>query len=279
MDAVGISYMVLSFASPGPQGFSDPVQAQQVAVEGNNALAAVIANDTFRFGGLASLSMHNATEAAIELRRAVTELGLLGAILNDYQQSGADNSTLLFYDSTDYDPFWQMVQELDVPVYLHPRTPVSSLIKLEWSGARSFLIGAAWQFAAGTSEHALSLCINGVFDRFPNVTVILGHMGEHIPSDLFRIDQQLGLEAVPMKKTIAEYYQTNIVQTTSAVFSEPLLDFHISQIGADRILFSIDYPWQSLEVGANFMHGVKLDAKTKAAISTNNAIDVLRLNR
>lgn len=90
---------------------------------------------------------------------------------------------------------------------------------------------------------------------------------------------ELGLEAVPMKKTIAEYYQTNIVQTTSAVFSEPLLDFHISQIGADRILFSIDYPWQTLADGANFMHGVKLDAKTKAAIGTNNAIDVLRLDR
>ena len=91
MDALGISYMVLSLTSPGAQGFSDPVQAQQIAVSSNNQLAAAIANNTERFGAFAALSMHNATEAATELTRAVKELGFIGGLLNDYQQSGADN--------------------------------------------------------------------------------------------------------------------------------------------------------------------------------------------
>lgn len=91
MDAVGISYMVLSLVSPGIQGISDPVQAEQMAVAANNELAAAIANNTERFGAFAALSMHDATVASQELRRAVTELGFLGALVNDYQQSGADN--------------------------------------------------------------------------------------------------------------------------------------------------------------------------------------------
>jgi len=278
MDDLGISYMVLSLVSPGPQGISDPTQAQQVAVSANNELAAAIANNTERFGAFAALAMHNATVASEELRRAVTELGFLGALINDYQQSGEDNSTLLYYDQPEYDPFWETVQELDVPVYLHPRTPVAAIDDLEYNG-RHWLIGATWQFAAGTSNHALGLCVNGVFDRFPNVTVILGHMGERIPSDLFRVDQQLARQTPPMLKTIREYYQTNLISTAAAEFANPLLDFHIAEIGAERIMFSIDYPFQSLEDGVNWFNGIQVSERDNELVKNQVAIDALRLNR
>jgi len=270
--------MVLSLISPGIQGISDPVSAQQTSIQANNDLAAVIANNTERFGGFAALSMHNATEAAQELKRAVTELGFLGALVNDYQQSGDDNSTLLYYDQPEYDPFWQAVQDLDVPVYLHPRSPVQVITNLEYIG-RHWLIGPTWQFAASTSNHALGLCVNGVFDRFPNVTVILGHMGERIPSDLFRVDQQLARQTPPMKRTIREYYQRNLISTTAAEFANPLLDFHIEEIGVERIMFSIDYPFQSLEEGVDWFNGINVSRRDKDLIKNQVAIDVLRLDR
>ncbi|KAF8882799.1 hypothetical protein BD779DRAFT_1674761 [Infundibulicybe gibba] len=163
MNANGVDFMVISCASPCIQGISDPVLAEQMAVDVNNQLAASISNSTDRFGGFASLSMHNATAAAMELKRTVTELGFLGALVNDYQQSGADNTTLLFYDQPEYDVFWQMVTDLDVPVYFHPRSNIDQISQLLYSHA-SYLEGPSQEFAVTLSTHILGLCTNGVFE-------------------------------------------------------------------------------------------------------------------
>ncbi|KAJ7702963.1 hypothetical protein B0H17DRAFT_80052 [Mycena rosella] len=132
MDTDGVDYMVLSCVTPCIQGISDPVAAEAMARNINDDLAAAISNNTVRFGGFASLSMHNATMAAQELERAIVDLRFLGAMLNDYQQSGPDNATLLYYDQP---AFWEMVTELDVPVYPHPRDNIAQIQALVYAHA------------------------------------------------------------------------------------------------------------------------------------------------
>ncbi|KAG6820544.1 hypothetical protein H0H93_015429 [Arthromyces matolae] len=165
--------MVLSCASPCVQGVSDPVAAAALAVNVNNQMAAAISNNTARFGGFATLSMHNATEAAQELRRTVKELGFLGALVNDYQQSGPDNGeshiacdasqhldldipleTLIFYDQPEFDVFWQTVTELDVPIYFHPRSNIAQVQTLLF-GHAPFLKGPSEEYAVTLANHIL----------------------------------------------------------------------------------------------------------------------------
>ncbi|KAF9040094.1 hypothetical protein BJ165DRAFT_1613696 [Panaeolus papilionaceus] len=280
MDQNNIDFMILSCATPCVQGFSDPEQANQLAVSLNNRLAATIANNTERFGGFAALSMHNATVAAQELRRAVTKLGFVGALLNDYQASGADGQTPLYYDQPQYDVFWQTVTELDVPVYLHPQATLPIVASLDFSHAPA-LLGPVQEYAVTLSTHILGLCVNGVFDRFPNLKIIVGHLGERIPSDFIRIDTtllRLGDKLI-MKKNVTTYFQTNIFETTSGNFSPDLLNFHATQIGSDRILYSIDYPYVNIPAGTAFLERLSQQMRQQEidALSRGRAMEIFHL--
>ncbi|KAF8890683.1 amidohydrolase 2 [Infundibulicybe gibba] len=282
MDANNVDFMVLSCAPPCVQSISDPVLAEATAIDTNNQLAASISNSTDRFGAFASLAMHNATVAALELKRAVQKLGFLGALVNDYQQSGPDNTTLLYYDQPAYDVFWKMVTDLDVPVYFHPRTNIAQLQALEYAHA-PYIKGPSQEYAATLSTHVLGLCVNGVFDRFPKLKVIVGHMGERIPSDLFRIDEQLLRQipaGMPMLKNVSSYWRTNLFETTSGDFTTPLLNFHIDQIGLDRIMYSVDYPYLSISEGAAWVDGLSRSMKKNDLLSLKRgvAIKLLKLN-
>ncbi|KAF8153948.1 amidohydrolase 2 [Crassisporium funariophilum] len=286
--------MVISCAQPCTQGIADPVAAASMAVFTNNQLASQISNNTERFGGFATLSMHNASEAALELQRTVKELGFLGAMLNDYQQSGSDGGiydflrlknqpdTLLYYDQPEYDVFWQMVSDLDVPIYFHPRGNIAELQVPEYAHA-PFLKGPAQEFAVTLSTHILGLCTNGVFDRFPKVQVIVGHMGERIPSDLSRIDFQLLRQValgMPMKANVTSYFHTNIYETTSGNFGIDLLKFHIGQIGLDRIMYSVDYPFVDIPDGTTYLNSLTkvLKKQDLQSLTRELAIKVLHLN-
>ncbi|KAF8585050.1 amidohydrolase 2 [Ramaria rubella] len=278
--------MVLSCASPCVQGISDPVAAAELATTVNNQLAASISNNTFRFGAFAALAMHNATLAAAELKRTVTELGFFGALLNDYQQSGPDNdrfvikATLLYYDQPEYDVFWEMVTQLDVPVYLHPRVGIAQLTALQYQHS-IWLNGPAQEFAVTLSNHILGLCANGIFDRFPKLKVIVGHLGERIPSDFFRIDEQIAhqlADGMPMLRNASSYWKTNLFETTSGNFATSLLNFHIDQIGLDRILYSVDYPYVQMTEGAAWVNSLRLSAKDLISLKRGLAIELLRLN-
>ncbi|KAK7419279.1 hypothetical protein QQX98_003431 [Neonectria punicea] len=179
MDAEGVDYMLLSLTSPGCQGEPDPTKAQDLAVAANNWLAGEVAINPSRFGGLAALSMHDASEAAAELRRAIKELGMFGALLNDFQSVGPDSNGKKYYDKPEYHVFWETVQELDVPVYMHPRYPAGEDIQPNGKyGARKHLIGAAVQFHLDLSFHIYALCSSGIFDKFSRVQVVVGHLGE-----------------------------------------------------------------------------------------------------
>ena len=184
MDATGVEYMLLSLTSVGPQGEPDPGKAAAIASSANDWLAKQVALNPARFGALASLPMHDGTTAAAELRRAVRQLGMFGAILNDYQDAYSEGQTgaltKLYYDDPRYQPFWATVEELDVPVYLHPRYP--AVPDLEPGGryepGKRHLLGAAVQFHLDLSYHVYAICSSGVLDRYPKVQLVIGHLGE-----------------------------------------------------------------------------------------------------
>ncbi|KAL0059805.1 hypothetical protein AAF712_013446 [Marasmius tenuissimus] len=151
MDKNDVDFMVLSLESPGIQGISDPTKALETAIDVNNDIASRIASTPNRFGAWASIPMHNASVASEELKRTVNELSFLGAILNDYQQSGPQNDTL-FYDQPEYDVFWETATELDVPVYLHPRLNTPAIARALCSG-NPWLRNANQEFATTLSNH------------------------------------------------------------------------------------------------------------------------------
>lgn len=162
MDEHGVEYMVLSMTSPGVQDVVDRNTAEEMARNSNDYLATEVAKNPQRFGAFAQLSMHDASQAAAELKRCVTELGMFGALVNDWQSTltpqGTENR--LYYDTKEYDPFWTVVQELDVPVYFHPRYALPEFPQQPW-GDRIQLQGASVGFSLDLSWHLYALCSEG----------------------------------------------------------------------------------------------------------------------
>jgi len=181
MDAHGVEYMLLSLTSPGPQGADSQAEAEELARTANDWLAGEANRNPARFGALASLSMHDGAQAAAELTRAVKELGMKGAILNDFQSTGGGGGGegKKYFDTDEYHVFWKTVEELDVPVYMHPRYATGSDLEAgsRW-GDRKHLLGAGVQFHLDLSFHIYALCSSGIFDLFPKVQVVAGHLGE-----------------------------------------------------------------------------------------------------
>lgn len=177
MNANGVEHAVLSQNSPGAQGVRSAIEAAAYATRANDYIATLVQKAPERFSAFAALSMHDPAQAVGELRRCVNGLGMVGVLLNDAQEytSADGNIEAYYYDESKYDKFWAAVQELDVPVYLHPKGPLPREFHLYQK--RPWLLGPTWSFARDTGFHAMAICTSGVFDRFPKVRLILGHMG------------------------------------------------------------------------------------------------------
>ncbi|KAM0690802.1 hypothetical protein Q7P36_009571 [Cladosporium allicinum] len=262
-DKHGIGYTIVSLTVPGIQGITDKATAEKEARHFNDYVYNRIKEHRNKLGAFAALSMHDPEQAGAELRRAVTELGFHGALLNDVQHAGPDGETYLFYDDPAYDAFWAVAQDLDVPIYLHPAAPVGNRYETFYK-ARKYLVGPPLSFANSVSLHLLGLVTNGVFDRFPKLKVIVGHLGEHIPYDFWRINHWLEDVERPLaekagdvfcQKDIYHYFKNNIYLTTSGHFSTPTLKYLAGYVGADRILFSVDYPYETIENGCGWWDG------------------------
>lgn len=256
----GIGYTIYSVYSPGPQGYFDRAECEAYATEVNDYIANEIKDHKDRMGAFAALSMHDPKQASAELRRCVEKYGFLGALVNDVQHAGKEGETYIFYDQPEWDVFWQTCVDLDVPFYLHPEPPFGSYYREQYAD-RKYLIGPPVSFANGVSLHLLGMITNGVFDRFPKLKVILGHLGEHIPGDFWRIDHWFEHCSRPLaesrgdvfaKKRLLEYFKTNIWLTTSGNFSTETLKFCVDHVGADRVLFSVDSPYEHIDVGCGW---------------------------
>ncbi|BDD63369.1 hypothetical protein MAP00_008268 [Monascus purpureus] len=284
MDKYGVGYQILSYTAPGVQDIFDPKEAQALAVEINDYIATTIKDLSERFGAFATLSMHDPKEAAAELCRCVTQYGFKGALVNDTQRAGPDGEKAIFYDQPEWDEFWATVTDLDVQFYLHPRNPTGKIYDALWAD-RKWLVGPPLSFAQGVSLHLLGMVSNGVFDRHPKLQVIIGHLGEHLPFDLWRINhwfedvkKPLGLKE-SCKKTIREYFAQNIWITTSGHFSSPTLQLCLTEVGADRILFSVDYPFENHKDACAWFDAVELNEIDKEKIAKGNAKKLFKLGK
>ena len=276
MDAAGIEVAAVSLAAPCIQDVVDPVEATAKAAAANDALAAAVAAHPDRYVGLAALALQDPEGAADELARCVEELGFRGALVNGYSSVG-DLETAAYYDEEQYLPFWERVAALGVPFYLHPRNPLPT--ERRYYEGREALLGPTWAFTVETASHCLRMMVSGLFDRFPELTVVIGHMGELLPFAVARTEQRLShIPSVSLQRGPQEILRENFFITTSGNFHTQSLQGAIMQVGADRILFAADYPFERTAEAAEWFDAVPISETDRLKIGRSNAERLLGID-
>lgn len=269
MDSAGVRKAVLSISGPGVQIERDTATATRRAAEANDALAREVARRPDRYAGFAHLAMQDPRGAADELERCVRQLGFCGAMVNHHTNG-------IYLDDPRYAVFWERLQALDVPLYLHPD---DAFVKPHVLEGAPELAKPVWEWTTETSTHALRLIVAGVFDRYPRAQVILGHMGETLPFMLWRLDSRYALTETNRRiaKAPSEYIRANFSVTTSGQCSDVPLQAALAAMGTDRVMFSIDYPYESSEVAGRFMTAAAIPDATRRKVERDTARTLLRL--
>ena len=267
MTNAGIERAILSIAGPGVQAERDLATATRRARESNDFLAREIYKRPERYSGFAHLAMQDPRAAANELERCVRDLGFAGAMIH-----GHTNGRYL--DEAAFDPFWDRVSSLDVPVFLHDTDPVVPAPVLDGFPA---LRRAMWEWSFETGSHALRLILGGVFDRFPRACVVLGRLGEALPYRMAQLDSRAKLYGVSLARPPSHYLKENMLMTTGGLAAVEPLYCAVAALGPERILFGSDYPFENAEEAGRFMDTVRLDEGTRADIAYRNAERALRL--
>jgi len=274
MDSTGIAKQILSITSPGVQIF-DADTAVGLCTSFNDQLAEAIARHPDRFAGLAAIAPQNPSAAAKELHRAVTSLKLKGAIINSHTHG----------EYLDEPKFWEIfeaAESLAVPIYLHPTTPSPRMLNPFLDRG---LDGAVFGFAVETSLHVLRIVVSGVFDRFPRLQLVIGHLGEGLPYWFFRIDfmyQRLASNnrytRVPkLRKKPSDYLKENFHITTSGMAWQPPILYAISVMGIDRVLYAMDYPYQFVPEEVKVTDGLPISDSHKKKLYQSNAEQLFSL--
>jgi 2,3-dihydroxybenzoate decarboxylase len=278
MDKHGIEMMILSLNAPAVQAIHDVKTAIAVAREANDVLADEVRKAPGRFAAFAALPMQDPEAATAELTRCVKDLGMVGALVNGFSQAGtADN--VVYYDLPQYRAFWRALEALDVPFYLHPRNPLPSWSK--FYDGHSWMLGPNWAFAAETAVHALRLIGSGLFDECPKLKIVLGHLGEGIPVQLWRIDGRNGWmqarHTYAAKKSVGEYFRAHFHLTTSGNFHTPSLLNVVTEMGAERVMFSVDWPFEDVGQAALWFDGAQIGDAERRKIGRDNAVKLFKL--
>jgi predicted TIM-barrel fold metal-dependent hydrolase len=277
MDANGIELSVLSINTPGIQGIPNRKKAVEEARRSNDYLAEQVARNPRRFQAFAALPLQDPDTAAQELERCVKQLGFRGALVNSFSQLENEPSPI-YYDLPQFWDFWATVERLDVPLYLHPRDPFPE--RTTFLDGHPWLHGAAWSFTLDTVTHALRLMGSGLFDKYPKLTVIMGHLGESLPFLMWRIDDAMRWtpRGCPAKKKFNEYFKNNFYVTTSGQFCTQSLLNTMLWLGADRILFSTDYPFQKIADAVSWFDSLNaISDADLVKIARSNAEKLLKL--
>ena len=275
MDRAGIEVAVLSLVTEGVQAETDPAKAAAKAARANDVLAEIVEREPRRFRGFAALALHEVDVAVKELERAVRDLGFVGVCVNGYTSTAEGAGA--YYDHPRFADLWRCVEELRVPLYLHPRYPLPSQRGI-YAG-REELLGSTWGFGVETATHALRLITSGLFDRFPGATVILGHLGETLPFALHRMQGRMkALRGSALAKPVARYLQEHFYVSTSGNFHTPSLLGALLELGADRVLFAVDYPFEEMEEASAWFDAVPISPADRDKIGSTNARGLLRLD-
>jgi predicted TIM-barrel fold metal-dependent hydrolase len=270
MDAAGIDVQVLSHNQPGCQVLAGAA-AIDTAREVNDRLYAATKAHPDRFAGLAALPTADPPAAVRELDRAISRLGFKGAMING--RSGDS-----FLDEKKFWCIFECAEGLDVPVYLHPSRPHPAVMQTYFAGYEELAL-APWGFGIETGVHFLRLALAGVFDAFPKLTIILGHLGEGLPFMLHRINDQTQLVTARrgLKQTLARYLTENLVVTCSGNFSSPAFLCTVMALGVDNLLFSVDWPYESNLAAVEFLKNQPLAPHDLEKVAHLNAERILRL--
>lgn len=277
MDEAAIDLQVLSLAAMGLDAL-DAATATSVVKDVNDELAAAVEAHPDRFGGFAALALKDPARAAMELDRCVTKLGFCGAMV-DGTTGG------LFLDAPQFFPVFEAAVDLGVPIYLHPAPPPEPVRQAYFSGLPGelgYLLSiAGWGWHAETGLHTLRLISSGLFDRLPDLQLIIGHVGEGLPYALARSSGILSNAATHLRQPVAGYFQSNIHLTTSGYFTQPPLRCAMDVVGIHRMMFSVDYPFSPNTRGRTFLDALKvaLDPGDFAMLTHGNAEKLLHLPR
>ena len=271
MDAAGIDFQVLSHA-PSPIQQIDGNEARQLAADANDRLHDAVDRNPERFAAFAALPTPDPKAAADELERTVTRLGFKGAMIHGRSHNE-------FHDLEKYWPIYERAQYLDVPIYMHPGPPHPAVVQAYWGDYLAdypMLNSAAWGFTIDTANQVVRMVLSGMFEAYPNLKIIIGHMGEGLPFLVDRIDESLnrpGGKAIAFKDIFSRHFWI----TTSGHFSTPALMCALLELGIDRILFSVDWPYVENLPGMQWMDTVPLSAEDREKMLNGNARRLLKL--
>lgn len=269
MDAAGIETSILSLAGPGVQAERNTTVAIKRAAKCNDFLAEKIQAEA-RYGGLAHVAMQDPKAAADELERCIKELGFCGVMING-QTNGA------YLDDDRFSIFWERAEALDVPIYIHPNNPPDFPYMYH---DHPELFGPVWSWTVETANHALRIIFGGVFDRYPKAKLLLGHMGETLPYQLWRFDSRWAISNAKdrvLKHAPSDYLKRNLWVTTSGVCSDTPLKCALEALGDDRVLFSVDYPFEQTALANEWIETAAIDQQTRRKICYDNAVCLLKL--
>jgi 2,3-dihydroxybenzoate decarboxylase len=274
MDVAGIDMQLLLLTTPGVQ-LLDAETAIGLAAASNDQVSAAVHKHPSRFAALAAIAPQAPHAAAKELERAVTRLKLKGAVINSHSRGA-------YLDDQKFWPVFEAAESLNVPIYIHPNTPPPDMIGPLLARG---LDGAIYGFAVECGMHLLTIMTSGVFDRFPKLQMVFGHLGEGLPFWLFRLDfmhrAQVSTKRYeclkPLKRKISDYMRENVYYTTSGMAWEPAIMFTRSVVGSERVLYAMDYPYQYVPEEVAAMERMPLTDQDKKAFFQSNAETVFRL--
>jgi uncharacterized protein len=273
MDDAGVDLAVLSLAAPGVEQLDGP-RAVPLARDCNDELAAAIDRHPDRLAGFAALPISAPESAAGELERAVRHHGFLGAVINGHSQGR-------YLDDPFFDPVLSQAAALQVPIYLHPTIPPAGVIESSYAGFADkvtfALATVGWGWHINTATHVLRLILGGVFDRYPSLQIIIGHMGEATSFMLPRFDATLTPELTGLRHPVSTYLRQNLHYTFANFNDEATYANLIAQVGVGRVCFSADYPFGSMRAARAFLDNLPLSRDDRASISHRNAERLLGL--
>lgn len=271
MDEHGVAMQVLSLTSPGVQMLDADIAAG-VAQDANDELAETIARHPGRFAGLATVAPQTPDKAAAEIERAKTKLKLNGVVINSHTNNE-------YLDNKKFWPILEAAEAMDMPIYIHPRTPSDQMR----APMDDYNMGSAfWGYGVETSTHFVRVMMSGAFDRFPELKVVLGHMGEAVHFWIWRLDYMSApgraRGETPIKMLPSEYLKRNLRITTSGQENPAALRYSIETLGIDNVMWAIDYPYQGMTSAVRFMNEAPLSPEERDAVYWKNAARVFNID-
>jgi len=273
MDAANIDMQVLSLNSPGVEQ-SDPQDAIVCARDANDFLADAIQRHPTRFAGFAALPTPTPDAAADELERCVRKLGFKGANINGHTRGR-------YLDDLFFTPILERATTLNVPIYLHPTVPPQPVVDALYGGfspaVSAVFASGGWGWHIETAVHVLRMVLGGVFDRYPDLQVVIGHLGEGIPFMLPRLNRNLPTQMTKLERPVAHYLRQNVHYTFGGFNFTPSFLNLLLEVGVDRIMFSVDYPYCSMQESRRFLEHLPVSDVDRGRIANGNAVRFLGL--